>query len=220
MWLRAVHSFLISAALTEASPIWASVSGYYSSHYTVRGLAHLLGYFQLFRRKMIVQLRLEDGRYICSYKSKKKCGWGTSAILEIGEAELLLWRRWPFYRKQSPNRTPPNSRHRNHANYADHLAGYPRFRPLNAETLQERIEYISKIALDAAPLPRTSKFPDLEFVQLIAYHRIVKFRRTVDEVLGGKNKFWKVHRNPSFAGDYMDFQLAEGAGVSQPGSDR
>src|SRR6516165_7934203 len=74
MWLRSVHSFLVSASLTEASPIWASVSGYYSSHYAVRGLAHLLGYFQLFRRKKMVQLRLERGQYICSFKSKGGTG--------------------------------------------------------------------------------------------------------------------------------------------------
>src|SRR6516162_3242045 len=41
MWLRGIHSFLISASLTEASPIWASVAGYYSSHYSVRAFAHL-----------------------------------------------------------------------------------------------------------------------------------------------------------------------------------
>ena len=34
-WMRAVHSFLISTALTDGSPIWASVTGYYSSHYSV-----------------------------------------------------------------------------------------------------------------------------------------------------------------------------------------
>src|SRR5579863_10259984 len=36
MWLRAVHSFVISTSLTEASPLWSSVAGYYSSHYSVR----------------------------------------------------------------------------------------------------------------------------------------------------------------------------------------
>src|SRR5687767_3491390 len=51
MWLRAVHTFLISASLTDVSPIWCSVSGYYSSHYSVRAFAHLLGFFQLFRKK-------------------------------------------------------------------------------------------------------------------------------------------------------------------------
>ena len=50
MWLRGIHSFLISAASTRVSPVWASISGYYASHYTIRAFAHLLGYFQLYRR--------------------------------------------------------------------------------------------------------------------------------------------------------------------------
>src|SRR5260370_5746384 len=32
MWMRAVHSFLISASLTDVSPMGASITGYYSSH--------------------------------------------------------------------------------------------------------------------------------------------------------------------------------------------
>src|ERR1700689_2464917 len=40
IWMRAVHNFLVSASLTNVSPIWASVAGYYSSHYSVRALAH------------------------------------------------------------------------------------------------------------------------------------------------------------------------------------
>src|SRR5258708_15661734 len=33
MWMRAVHAFLVSSSLTDVSPVWASVAGYYSSHY-------------------------------------------------------------------------------------------------------------------------------------------------------------------------------------------
>src|SRR4051794_23110473 len=50
IWQRGIHSFLTSAALTETSPLWASVGGYSASHYSVRGLAHLLGAFQLHQR--------------------------------------------------------------------------------------------------------------------------------------------------------------------------
>jgi len=121
-----------------------------------------------------------------------------------------------FFSQNNPSSDESDVRHRNHANYADHLAGYPTFTPLDKEALKIRIQYISKIVFDAPPLPRFSEFPDLEFVQLIAYHRIIKFRRLLDEVLGGKNRFWMVHRTPSFASQYMDFQLAEGVGLSQP----
>ena len=68
----------------------------------------------------------------------------------------------------------------------------------------------------APPLPRISKFPDLEFVQVVAYHRLVTFRKLLDEVLGGKNRFWNVHRKPPFAIKFIDFQLAEGRGREQP----
>src|SRR5713226_8734926 len=72
IWMRAVHSFLISASLTDVSPIWASVAGYYSSHYAVRSIAHLLGFFQLFSEKRIVQLQFQGGLYVCSFNRKAK----------------------------------------------------------------------------------------------------------------------------------------------------
>jgi hypothetical protein len=215
IWLRGVHSFLVSASLTQESPIWASVSGYYSSHYAVRGLAHLLGYFQLFRNKRIVQLTLVGGRYVCTFNRKSANDAEHKLYWKLVK-QSAVFASDAFLTLNSPDSELSDVRHRNHANYSDHLSLYPVFKPLDIGTLKARIEYISKIAFDAAPLPRFSKFPDLEYVQLIAYHRIVKFRRLLDEVLGGKNRFWSVHRNPSFAMDFMTFQLTEGTGLSQP----
>ena len=72
MWHRAVHSFLISASLTKASPLWSSVCGYYSSHYTVRAFAHLLGYFLLYRRnKCSILLEINAGSYACQIIPKR-----------------------------------------------------------------------------------------------------------------------------------------------------
>ena len=45
MWLKAVHSFLISTSVMKASPVWSAVSGYYSSHYVMRAFSHLFGHF-------------------------------------------------------------------------------------------------------------------------------------------------------------------------------
>ena len=70
IWLRSVHSFLVSISLTGSSPIWASISGYYASHYSVRAIAHVLGYFQLFRKKKLVQLKVDNGRYVCAFRKK------------------------------------------------------------------------------------------------------------------------------------------------------
>ena len=71
IWMRAVHSFLVSASLTDVSSIWSSVAGYYSSHYAVRSIAHLLGFFQLFKGKRIVHLQFLSGQYVCSFDPKK-----------------------------------------------------------------------------------------------------------------------------------------------------
>lgn len=214
MWLRGIHSFLISAALSDVSPIWASVSGYYSSHYVVRGLAHLFGHFQLFRRKRIVELRWEKPRYVCVFKTKD-AGDAEHKLYWKLIKQNVLFKGDDMFTENKPDDEESDIRHRNHANYADHLALYPTFSPLDETALKDRISYISKIVLDAAPLPRLSRFPDVEYVQLVAYHRIVRFRRLLDEVLGSKNRFWNFHRNPSFANDYMDFQITESDGIRQ-----
>jgi hypothetical protein len=83
-WLRAIHSFLISASITDASPLWSAISGYYASHYCMRGFAHLLGYFQLFRQKRIVSL--ERSRPMCLFSRKQAQDrehvfyWGSTRI--------------------------------------------------------------------------------------------------------------------------------------------
>jgi len=64
VWQRGIHSFLVSSSLTKTSPIWASVSGYYASHYCIRGFAHLLGYVNLHNKGFTVHL--ENGN-LCSF---------------------------------------------------------------------------------------------------------------------------------------------------------
>jgi hypothetical protein len=214
IWLRGVHSFLISGSLTETSPIWASVSGYYASHYCVRAVAHLLGYFQLFRKKKIVQLKFENGRHVCIFNSKAAHDGEHQLYWRIVKQDRVFQGDDLFTLNNSDS-DASDIRHRNHANYADHIFGFPIFHAIDSEVLKDRIEYISKIVFDSAPVPRLSAFPDIEYVQLIAYRRIVSFRKILDEVLGTKNRFWNVHRNPSFAAGFMDFQLAEGGGLAQ-----
>src|SRR5437660_12593671 len=54
MWHRAIHSFLWSIALTERSPMWASVLGYYASHFVMRAFAHAMGIFKSFTERRVV----------------------------------------------------------------------------------------------------------------------------------------------------------------------
>jgi hypothetical protein len=209
MWLRAVHSFLISTSLTGVSPIWASVSGYYSSHYTVRSIAHLLGHFQLFSRQKTVRLDYQGGQFVCTFSPKAnrdrehRFYWKTvkKSSLFVGD---------PFFTENPPAPTDESDvAHRDRANYSDHLASFPVFHPLDAATVRTRIERISEIEFEAPPIPKVSRYPDIDSVQVVAYHRLVRFRDLVDAVVGPGNRFWNVHRDPSWARGFIDFQLTE-----------
>ena len=219
IWQRSVHSFLISTSLTDTSPIWASVTGYYSSHYSVRGIAHLLGYFYLYRRQKVARLEFgNSGGCKCLFLKRPK------GVSRGGEHQVYwalvkqdsLFTADPFFTDNKQDADESDAGHRNYANYADHIGRYPVFHPLDRNAISDRIERISKFPFDDPPLPRRTQFPDVTFVQLIAYHRIVCFRRILDEALGATNRFWSVQRTPSFAVEFMDYQLTEGSGLTLP----
>jgi hypothetical protein len=107
--------------------------------------------------------------------------------------------------------------YRNKANYSDHLGEFPTFRPLSEVALRERINHLSDIELSTAPSPRRAGYPDLVAVQLIAYHRIVKFRRLLDSALGNSISLWRSHRNPGWCGSFLDYQLAPARFVENVG---
>jgi hypothetical protein len=208
MWLRGVHSFLASVSMTNGSPVWSSVSGYYASHYAIRGLAHLEGFFQLHYRRKVARLASVDGAFSCTFENKSA---------NNGEHQVYwkLLKDRPDFRgddmftinKIDQAEDASDIRHRSYANYADHLAPYGDFSVLNQDEIKERIETISKISFDAAPIPRVSMYADIDYVQIVAYHRLVRFRSVVDDALGSSNAFWNGCRNPAFVHGLMDFQL-------------
>ena len=229
IWLRSIHSFLVSAYLSETSPVWSSVSGYYSSHYAVRGLAHLLGYFQLFHKKRVVQLKFDQDHCTCVFRRKNKRGgehqlyWDlvkqNSAFIGDDLFTQNLLDPTAYRKRQASEDFGKESYEgelRNRANYADHLFSYPALSSLDKNLLKERIEQISKIVCYAPPIPRIEKYPDLEYVQLIAYHRIIRFRKLLDDVLEGTNAFWEMYRTPAFAAEFMNFQLVEWDDLAAP----
>ena len=206
MWHRAIHSFLISTSLTKVSPIWSSVAGYYSSHYNIRAIAHALGYFQLFTAKNVVKCTLENGKLVCTYTKKQG-----------GDREHnLYWKLVkndphfnadPFFRLNDDGQDKSDISHRSCANYSDHLSLSPAFSPLEEENIRHRIDFISKMEIIDPPIPQRSRFPDVSSVQIVAYHRLVRFRRFIDEVIPSKNKFWALHREPTWARDYLTYQV-------------
>lgn len=212
-WHRAVHSFFISCSLTRASPIWASVVGYYSSHYAVRALAHLLGHIVLFEQKLVIKMALQGGAYVCHATRR------TSSSREHKHYWLIVrsdatFAPNPLFRENSDIGPVSDAAHRNRANYADHVSNFPQFVALSKRVLKERIQRIGSIEFTAPPIPDRRRFPDLDSVQIVAYHRLIAFRNFVDEILGGGNRFWTVHRDPPWARDYIDYQITEAGGLT------
>jgi hypothetical protein len=213
IWMRGVHSFLVSASLTGVSPVWSSVAGYYSSHYSVRAIAHLMGFFQLFGAKRVVHLQVVNGRYRCTFAAKNANHREHKLYWQIVKQDRHFAAD-PFFTEYNPSIDTSDVAHRDRANYADHLSGFPMFRPLDAEALRNRVERISEIEFTTAPIPRVSQYPDLESVQIVAYHRLVRFRDLVDTIVDDTNRFWSIYRNPAWAREFMDFQLTENATLS------
>jgi len=211
MWLRAVHSFLVSASLTDVSDIWSSVSGYYSSHYCVRAFAHLLGYFQLHHRKKIVKLQLISGGHVCQYQNKNRTDREHTAYWKIVKDAPIFASDPLFTRNTTGGTTPADVEHRDLASYADHLAQFATFRPLDTEALKNRVQKISGIEFSSPPIPDAKHYPDIEAVQIVAYHRLVRYRDFLDSILGGSNRFWKVHRTPPWSEEFINYQLTEQA---------
>jgi hypothetical protein len=213
MWHRAIHSYLMSASLTKASPLWSSVSGYYSSHYSIRAFAHLLGYFQLFKARKIVKLNVTGGTFTCTFQGKNAGDREHIVYWELVHKDDLL-KGNPFFTKnnEQPNgagETISDVGHRSIANYADHVNNFPVFQVLDAEELEIRLTKIASLNLSAAPIPRMERYPDLDNVQVIAYQRLVAYRTFLDNILGGDNRFWSKQRAPGWAANYLDYQFIE-----------
>lgn len=215
IWMRSVHSFLVSASLTEVSPIWASVAGYYSSHYAVRAVAHLLGFFQSFSKRRIVRLQFQGGRYVCTFNPKKAGDREHQFYWRIVKLDPLFAAD-PFFTMNDSGIAESDIAHRDWANYQDHLPQFPPFRPLDETALKTRIVRISEIEFTSPPIPKLGRYPDIDSVQIIAYHRLVRFRDLVDTVIGTGNRFWSVYRSPSWARKFMNFQLTDEARLLSP----
>jgi hypothetical protein len=210
MWHRAIHSYLMSLSLTDTSHVWCSVSGYYSSHYSVRSLAHVLGIFQLYNKKKIIELDLTGAGNVCNVTGKGKEG---------REHELY----WKMVKSQHPFNSEPlfttnkdsgtqlsDAKHRERANYSDHVNRVPNFAPLDLPFLRERAERIAHISIQDPPIPNYSLYPEIENVQIVAYHRLVRVRNYLDEILGASVNYWNVHRDPPWAREIISYEIVEG----------
>lgn len=217
MWHRAIHSFLWSMILTESSPLWSSVTGYYASHFVMRAFAHSMGIFRSFTQRAAIQIVLRGNQFVCKQLTDR-----------VGE-HAFYWRAVKGHPKFVPNplfrenndrgdnkgEDKSDALHRNFANYTDHLDSFttPNFsttKDVLLQVLLQRVEKISRIRRYSvtAPTPQRGDFPDIDKVQILAFQRIVAFHDFLDERVPN-NRFWRAHRRPNWCKDVISFKVTD-----------
>jgi hypothetical protein len=207
-WQRAVHSLLMSISLSVSSPLWAAIIGYYASHYAFRAAAHILGLFSLHGEKCTIEIDSSSGPYLGAVVKgrQREHDWYRSKV-----SKSALFGRDPFFLPE-PTIGVTDQDQRNRANYGDHLSRFPAFQSINVEEVRERMRWLEQYPAPTAPAISEDRFPDLEAAWILAYQRISRFRKLVDEKVG-KNRFWEGHRSPAWARDFTNFDLADTTGM-------
>lgn len=206
MWHRAIHSFLWSLALTEESKLWASVSGYYASHFVMRAFAHAMGFFKCFTDRKIVQVMLDKGQFVCEFLEPKNAGEHAFYWSVVKDHPSLAGN--PLFRANNERDKRSDSAHRNFANYTDHVDSFVPLSFPSLAKITDSVEKISRIRLHSVTEPSREDFPDLFNVQILAFQRIVAFHDFLDERIP-KNRFWRAHRRPAWCNNVMSFQVED-----------
>ncbi len=102
-----------------------------------------------------------------------------------------------------------DAKHRERANYGDHINRTPNFIPLDLVYLKERADHIAYISLDVPPIPDYDNYAEIDSVQIVAYHRLVRVRTYLDEILGTSIKYWNFHRDPPWARSIVNYEVVE-----------
>lgn len=205
MWHRAIHSFLWSVALTETSPLWASVSGYYASHFVMRAFAHSMGFFKSFRERKIIQIVMENEQFVLSLVDTRKGEHAFYWNVVKGHPKFVLN---PLFYENNEHDTDSDAAHRTFANYTDHVDSFTPIKFPSLQEITENVEKISRIRLHSVDKPSREDYPDLQNVQILAFQRIVAFHDFLDERVP-TNRFWRAHRRPTWCKDVMLFQVED-----------
>lgn len=218
MWHRAIHSFLWSVTLTESSPLWSSITGYYASHFVMRAFAHSMGIFKSFTRRTAVQIVTHGAQFVCaplSDNTGEHAFYWKAVKGHPGFVSNSLFRE---NNERENNRREDKSDvlHRNFANYTDHVDSFTALAFSSANAVAQRVEKIHVIRRYSVRVltPQRDGFPDLDTVQILAFQRIVAFHDFLDEKVPD-SPFWRAHRRPSWCKDVMLFQI-EDRGMEQP----
>ncbi len=207
MWHRALHSFLIAAGLYRASELWASVAGYYASHYSMRAFAHLFGFFALYRRRAFLEVAYVEGRCRClpvsglldELRGEHRFYWAVVRRQQRFQGEAL-------FTDNDDSRDESDASHRGYANYVDHVDRFGRYASCDREELRTSVARIARTAIDGPiAIPDRSRYPDLATVLSIGYLRIRRYRMLLDELVGTRGTFWRYHRSPTWSEGLVAF---------------
>jgi hypothetical protein len=213
MWHRAIHSFLWSVAITESSPMWSAIIGYYSSHFVMRAFAHTIGFFKSFLRRRIAQITIGNGRFVCS--SLPGGRRGEHAFYWEVVKDYPPFKNNPLFKANNERDASSDAAHRNFANYIDHIGAFLPVRFPIDQRIVTSVEKISVIRRFSVTSPSRDNYPDLFNVQILAYQRIVTFQDSIDDRIA-PNRFWKQHRYPIWCKPYISFRL-ESQGLEEIG---
>ncbi len=208
MWHRAIHSFLLSVAVTDRSPLWASVAGYYSSHFVMRAFAYSMGLLKSFKGRAAVQIVLIGDDLCCERLTENKYNKGEHEFCWMVVSEHPAIEPNTLFRTNSIRASKSDSFHRTTANYTDHINSFARLAFPEEESMKESVQRISRMRgdLGANPSIELNGYPDIINVQILAFQRIVAYRDFFDQKILD-NRFWKAHRTPQWCRDTMLYQM-------------
>ncbi len=208
MWHRAIHSFLLSVAVTDRSRLWASVAGYYSSHYVMRAFAYSMGLFKSFIEGAAIQVVILDENLSCLKLEGEKYKKGEHSFYWMVVKEHPAIRPNALFRINPPKSEKSESFHRTTANYTDHVNDFTRLVFPDGASMRESVQRISRMRrnLDTNSSIELNGYPDVINVQILAFQRIIAYRDYFDQKVSD-NRFWKAHRTPQWARDTMLYQV-------------
>jgi hypothetical protein len=207
MWHRAVHSFLIAASLYRASELWASVTGYYASHYSIRAFAHLFGFFALHRRRVFLEASFLGGRCQCvPVTGLPKGSRREHRFYWTVVRRQQRFQRDDLFTDNDESRDDTDASHRGYANYVDHINRFGDYNGCDREELRRKVAQIVRTAIDGAiSIPDRRRYPDVATVLAVGYLRIRRYRELLDELLGTRGRFWRYHRSPMWSEGLIAF---------------
>jgi hypothetical protein len=167
----------------------------------MRAFAHLFGYFALYRKKAFLEASFTGGRCRClpaaeltgKLKTEHRFYWAVVRRQQRFQGEDL-------FTENDDSKDESDASHRGYANYMDHLDQFGGYDGCNREELRTRIAQIMRTAIDGGiAIPDRTRYPDVARVLSIAYLRIRRYRTLLDELVGTKGRFWRLHRSPTWS---------------------